>query len=330
KVGGKSPVVDIDNGIDSTTSGPAVLFQVNMASAAHAGFTPQDVANEAGAMLDGITAPAPIVVNNRPFTLRIRFPEAVRSSLESINNTVLISPTGQTATLGSLATITELPGQTEILQDNQQRYVAVTARLEGLDLGHGIAAVQQKIAELRLPASIRVEYGGLYQTQQQSFHDLFLVLLFEFRNFAAPISILASALFATSGAFLALFITGITLNLSSFMGIIMVIGIVAKNGILLLDADGKFRAAGFSAEGAILQAGRRRLRPILMTALAATVGFVPLALAIGSGSQMLQPLAVAVIGGIIIAMFLSLLITPAIYFYMTREGRGTQQQLATP
>lgn len=332
QVGGNHPVVDVNNGIDSTTSGPAVVFQVNVAQAAHAGFSPQDVANEAEAMLDGVPAPAPVVVNSRPYTLRIRFPKAIRSSLDTMNNTTLISPTGQTATLGSLVSITELPGQTEILQDNQQRYVAVTARLEGLDLGHGIAAVQKVLAGMHLPSSIRIEYGGLYKTQQQSFRDLmlvlvlavvfvFMVLLFEFRNFAAPIAILASAVFATSGAFFALFITGITLNLSSFMGVIMVIGIVAKNGILLLDADGKFRAAGFSADEAIVQAGRRRLRPILMTALAATVGFLPLALAIGAGSQMLQPLAIAVIGGLLIATVLSLMVTPAVYYYLTRGAQ---------
>lgn len=332
QVGGKHPIVDIDNGIDSTTSGPAVVFNVNAANAAHAGFTPQNVADEALAMLDGVTAPAPVVVSDRPYTLRIRYPEDVRSSLETMNNTMLISPTGQTANLGSLASITELPGQTEILQDNQQRYVAVTARLEGLDLGHGIAAVQKTMAGLHLPSSIRVEYGGLYKTQQQSFHDLvlvlvlavifvFLILLFEFRNFSAPIAILINALLATSGVFLALLITGKTFNLSSFMGLIMVIGIVAKNGILLLDADVKFRDAGFAAEESIIQAGRRRLRPILMTALAAVVGMLPLALAIGAGSQMLQPLAIAVIGGLLIAIVLSLLVTPSIYYYLTRPAR---------
>ncbi len=329
QAGGKHPVVDIDDGIDSTTSGPAVIFNVNVARAAHAGFSPQNVANEATAMLDGLPAPTPVVVNNRPYTLRIRFPEAVRSSLEAMNNTMLISPTGQTASLGSLASITEAPGQTEILQDNEQRYVAVTARLEGLDLGHGIAAVQKVISGLHLPPSIRVEYGGTYQTKKKAFNDLvlvlilavvfvFLVLLFEFKNFSAPVSILASAILSTSGVLFALFITGMTFNLSSFMGLIMVIGIVAKNGILVLDADGKFRAAGFTAEESIIQAGRRRLRPILMTAIAAALGFLPLALAIGSGSQMLQPLAIAVIGGILIAIVLSLMVTPAIYYYMTR------------
>ena len=331
KVGGDAPVVDIDNGVDSKTSGPAVSFSVDQAKAAHAGFTPQDVANNADAMLDGVEAAQPMVVSDRPYKIRIRYPDDVRSSLSAMNNTILVSPAGQTANLGSLANITELPGQTEILQDSQQRYVDVTARLEGLDMGHGISAVQAALAKLHMPSSIRVEYGGLYQTQQQSFHDLtlvlalaivfvFLVLLFEFRNFSAPIAILVSAVLSTAGVFVGLFLTGITFNLSSFMGLIMVIGIVAKNGILLLDADEKFRAAGFSREESIFQAGRRRLRPITMTAIAAVAGMLPLALAIGAGSQMLQPLAIAVIGGLLLAMILSLFVTPTIYYFMTRHS----------
>jgi multidrug efflux pump subunit AcrB len=203
----------------------------------------------------------------------------------------------------------------------------VTARLEGVDLGTGIAAVQKTIADLKLPPTVRVEYGGTYQEQQKSFRDLgtvlllavvliFLVLLFEFRTFTAPIAILSSAVLSTSGVFVALLLTKTTFNVSSFMGLIMVIGIVAKNGILLLDSNEKFLAAGYSREEAIIQAGRRRLRPIVMTALAAVAGMLPLALAIGSGSQMLQPLAIAVIGGILISMVLSLVITPAIQFFL--------------
>ncbi|MGH9688349.1 MAG: efflux RND transporter permease subunit [Candidatus Acidiferrales bacterium] len=328
-VSGNHPVVDIDNGIDSTTSGPAISYRVDMAKAANAGFAPQDVANQATAMLDGVITQQPMVVADRPYDVRIRYPESVRSSLSAMNNAVIVSPTGRTANLGSIADMTELPGQTEILQDNQQRYVAVTARLEGLDMGHAISDVQAALAKLNMPKSIRIEYGGLYQTQQKSFRDLtlvlalavvfvFLVLLFEFRNFSAPISILVAALLSTAGVFVGLFFAGITFNLSSFMGLIMVIGIVAKNGILLLDADEKFRDAGFTAEESIVQAGRRRLRPIAMTAIAAVAGMLPLALAIGAGSQMLQPLAVAVIGGLLIAMVLSLFVTPTIYYYMTR------------
>src|SRR5215469_9993562 len=146
---------------------------------------------------------------------------------------------------------------------------------------------------------------------------VFTVLLFEFRAFAAPIAILASALLSTSGVFFALLITGTTFNISSFMGVIMVIGIVAKNGILLLDADHKFRDEGAPPRDAMIQAGERRLRPILMTALATIAGMIPLSLAIGAGSQMLQPLAIAVIGGLLASMVLSLLVTPAVHYYLS-------------
>jgi multidrug efflux pump subunit AcrB len=149
---------------------------------------------------------------------------------------------------------------------------------------------------------------------------IFLVLLFEFGSYSAPIAILSSAVLSTSGVFFALLITRTEFNVASFMGLIMVIGIVAKNGILLLDANQKYLAEGIPAEEAMIHAGRRRLRPIVMTGLAAVAGMLPLALAIGAGSQMLQPLAIAVIGGILVSMVLSLIITPAIQFYLTRHS----------
>jgi len=150
---------------------------------------------------------------------------------------------------------------------------------------------------------------------------VFTVLLFEFRGFAAPTAIVVSAILCTSGVFLALLITRTSFNVSSFMGLIMVIGIVAKNGILLLDADQRFRAEGLGAREAMIQAGERRLRPILMTALATVAGMIPLSLALGAGSQMLQPLAIAVIGGLLASMVLSLIVTPAVHYYLTRERR---------
>jgi multidrug efflux pump subunit AcrB len=198
------------------------------------------------------------------------------------------------------------------------------------------------VAGLRLPSSIRVVYGGTYEEQQKSFHDLvmvlvlaillvFIVLLFEFGNFAAPLAILASAVLSTSGVFIALVITNTTFNVSSFMGMIMVIGIVAKNGILLVDADDRLRAHGLSAEDSMLKASRRRLRPIVMTALATVAGMLPLAFAIGAGSQMLQPLAIAVIGGIIISMVLSLIITPSIHYFLSskaHDAKNSEKQLS--
>jgi multidrug efflux pump subunit AcrB len=333
QIKGRNPVVDVANGIDNTTSGPALEFRIKDEIAARAGFTPEEITTDAAAIVQGEPAAAPVIADDRPYTLRVRFPETNRSSLEAIRNTLLTSSKGNTATLGSLADVTELPGQTEITRINMQRQVSVTARLEGVDLGTGVAAVQKTVAGLNLPASIRVGYGGTYKEQQKSFRDLvvvlmlavvliFLVLLFEFRQFSAPISILTSAVLSTAGVFFALLITRVTFNVSSFMGLIMVVGIVAKNGILLLDADQKYRFAGYSPEEAMIQAGRRRLRPIVMTAMALVGGMMPLALAIGAGSQMLQPLAIAVIGGVLISMVLSLIITPTMYFQLTKPHRA--------
>ena len=159
---------------------------------------------------------------------------------------------------------------------------------------------------------------------------LFVVLLFEFRTFSAPIAILASALLSTFGGFLALLVTRTTFNVASFMGMIMVIGIVAKNGILLLDAEQHFQALGFSARDAMIQSGRRRLRPIVMTALATIAGMLPLAFAIGAGSQMLQPLAIAVVGGLLSSMVLSLVFTPAINYYLQPKGAREPVEISIP
>jgi multidrug efflux pump subunit AcrB len=320
-------VVDVLDGIENTISGPATMFRVDPAVVARAGFTPQEIELDTSAILQGEPAQSPVVLNDRPYTIRVRFPDTARSSVDAIKNTLLVSASGRTGTLGTLATVEEIPGQTEVRRENLQRNVTVTARLEGLDLGAGVAEAQKAIAGLNLPPAIRIEYGGAYAEQQQSFHDLlfvlalavllvFTVLLFEFGGFAAPIAVIASALLSTTGVFLALLVTRTTFNLSSFMGLIMVIGIVAKNGILLLDADQRFRAEGLSAEASMIRAGERRLRPIMMTALATVAGMIPLALGWGAGSQMLQPLAIAVIGGIAASMVLSLVITPAVHYYL--------------
>jgi multidrug efflux pump subunit AcrB len=190
-IGKINGVVDLLNGIDNTISGPAVTFQVDPSVAARAGFTAEEIAVDASAILEGEPAPTPVVTNGRAYTLRVRFPAANRASLEAMRDTLLVSSSGHTATLGALASVVETPGQTEILRENLQRQVAVTARLEGTNLGSGMAAVQKTVSGLHLPSNIRVEYGGTYQEQQRSFHDLvivlvlavlllFIVLLFEF------------------------------------------------------------------------------------------------------------------------------------------------------
>jgi multidrug efflux pump subunit AcrB len=331
KIGG---VVDVQNGVDNTISGPATNFQIDPATAVRMGFTPTEIAEDATSILDGVTTNDPLIAMGRPYSVRVRLGDETRQSLDTIQNTVFNSATGKLATLGSLAQVTQLPPQNEIKRENLQQLVTVTARLEGSDLGTAIAKVRRTVDAMHLPPTVRVEYGGTYQEQQQSFHELlrvlmlslalvFGVLLVEFRNFSAPTAILISSVLSIAGVIFALLITGTTFNVASFMGLIMVIGIVAKNGILLLDADERYRGEGFLARDAMMHAAQRRLRPILMTASAAICGMLPLAFALGSGSQMLQPLAIAVIGGLVISMVLSLIVTPVVYYLLTRRRTET-------
>jgi multidrug efflux pump subunit AcrB len=181
-----------------------------------------------------------------------------------------------------------------------------------------------------------IEYGGLYAEQQASFKELalalvlaillvFLVLLIEFRSFAHPIAIVTGAVLALGGVLLALFVTRSTLNVVSLMGMIMVVGIVAKNGILMLDAVEENLEKTDSLTDALILSGRRRFRPVLMTSLAAILGMLPLAVAIGAGSEMLQPLAIAVIGGLIFALVLSLVVTPTVYAALAERREQTNK-----
>jgi len=332
-------VVDTQNGVDNTVTGPATNFSIDPVVAARLGFTPMEVAEDATAILDGLPTNDPIILNGHPYTIRVRLPESTRSSFDAIQNTVFNSAIGRTASLGALAQVTQLPPQNEVRTENLQRLVIVSGRLEGSDLGGTIVKVKQAVDGLHLPSSVRVEYGGTYEEQQKSFSDLarvlilalalvFGVLLAEFRNFSAPIAILTSSVLSITGVVGALLITNTNFNVASFMGLIMVIGIVAKNGILLLDADEKYREQDESgttdsprdfAREAMIHAAQRRLRPIVMTAIAAVCGMLPLAFALGAGSQMLQPLAISVIGGLLISVFLSLIVTPVIYYRLTKN-----------
>ncbi len=234
--------------------------------------------------------------------------------------------------LDQVASIAYDAGQTEINRDGLRQSVAVTARLENRDLGSAIAEIRTRLGrDVRFPAGMTVEYGGLYQEQQSSFRELlaalalaialvFLVLVIEFRSFAHPAAIVTGAVLAMSGSLLALLVTRTTLNVVSMMGLIMIVGIVAKNGILMLDAVDEHLRDGEDLESALRSSGRRRFRPVLMTSLAAMLGMLPLALALGSGAELLQPLAICVIGGLLVALMLSLVVTPVIYAMLRRSA----------
>jgi multidrug efflux pump subunit AcrB len=322
-------VVDIAN--RTIVIGPSHNFRVDPEKARLAGFGVRDVADIQAAMLDGELA-SDLIRGERLVGIRVRYPLEYRSSTEKLKSLLLTSPTGQTVPMSSIASVEVEEGTTEIRRENLMNMSAVTARLEKRDLGSAIQEIQQRLpTEISLPPGTHIEYGGLYEMQRESFLGLtqvlllsilliFVILIFEFRSFSHPIAILSATILCGSGALVALWITGTTLNIASFMGAIMVIGIVHKNGILMLDAEQYFSEKGYELREAIFHAGRRRLRPILMTALATIFGMAPLAVGVGSGAQLLQPLAIAVIGGVTVSMVLSLLITPVLFFQLRQRG----------
>jgi CzcA family heavy metal efflux pump len=320
-------VVDVTN--QTVVIGPALNFRVDTEKASRAGFSVRDIADIESSILDGTLA-SNMIQGERLVGIRVRYPTEFRSSSENLKSLLLTSPTGVTVPLSSIAHLEQEEATTEIRRDDLRNIATVTASLEGRDLGSGIAEIRDRIyKEVPMPQGTDIDFGGLYQIQQESFAALtqvlllsvlliFIILVFEFRSFSHPAAILIATILCGSGALLALFITKTTLNISSFMGAIMVVGIVHKNGILMLDSEKHFSSQGYELREAIFEAGRRRLRPILMTALATVFGMLPLALGVGSGAQMLQPLAIAVIGGVTVSMLLSLLVTPVIYYQLRK------------
>jgi len=327
----KLGIVDVNNGVELTVSGPAITFRVDPQRAAQLGVTATDIAGTVATALTG-DASSSILQQGRLITVRVVLPPSVKTSLDTLKALQIRSAAKNTLfRLDQVADVEYDKGQPEIARDGLRSTVAVTARLEDIDLGTAINAIKAKLAtQVKLPPGMTVEYGGLYREQQSSFRELllslalavalvFVTLLIEFRSFSHPVAILTGAVLALSGVLAALFITRSTLNVVSLMGMIMVIGIVAKNGILMLDAVDDHLAAGDTLREALLRSGRRRFRPVLMTSLAAMLGMLPLALALGSGAELLQPLAIAVIGGLAIALLLSLIVTPTVYAILQRN-----------
>jgi CzcA family heavy metal efflux pump len=331
-IGKVSGVVDVFNGI--VVSGPAVTFQIDPQRAALYGVTAADV-DEAMTTALGGDVVSNVIEHGRATGVRVLL-GGPRPQLDELRALPIRAPSLNTyVRIDQIATINYDPGQTEIGREGLRQSVSVTARLEGRDLGSAIKDIQARLGrELHLPAGTTIEYGGLFQEQQASFRELlialglaialvFLVLVIEFRSFAHPAAIVSGAVLALSGSLAALLITRTTLNVVSMMGLIMIVGIVSKNGILMLDTVEDHLNSGEDLTTALRQSGRRRFRPVLMTSLAAMLGMLPLALSIGSGSELLQPLAICVIGGLLFALMLSLVVTPAIYAMIRREPAST-------
>jgi len=216
-------------------------------------------------------------------------------------------------------------------RENQRLMVTLTARLENRDLGSAIVDVRKMMAGIALPAGTTYEIGGQYESQQSSFHDLlyvlalalaavFSVLVIQFRAFAPALIILSAAPLSLVGVFAMLLVTGTALNVSSFMGIILMVGLVVKNGIILFEYVQKLCEEGMPLDEALVAAGKIRIRPILMTTLATLFGLLPLSLGLGSGAELQKPLALAVIGGLLLSTFITLLVMPVLYSLLQRKA----------
>ncbi|WGS85051.1 efflux RND transporter permease subunit [Methylomonas sp. UP202] len=326
-------VVDSFDGLETT--GPSLSVRVRYSDALRFGLTVNDVAVAASTAMLGQKA-SYVLEGDRVVNIRVRMNTEATAQIADLNELPLKAADGRTVKLSQVADVVTEPGQLELQREDLRQLVAVSARLENRDLGSAITEIKAKLQQdPTLPPGV-VELGGLYQQQQESFQNLlivllasiflvFTVLLIEFRSFHEPIAILFGSVLALCGTVLAWFITGTSVNIVSILGAIIGIGVVAKNGILMLDSVHQFKAKGYNLEDALIESGRRRLRPVLMTSMAAALGLLPLAYGIGAGSDMLKPLAIAVIGALVLSVLLSLVATPTVYFVMQRAAGGKQR-----
>jgi CzcA family heavy metal efflux pump len=314
-------VVDTFDGLMYT--GSSVSFRLRTVDAGRFGLSAYDVAEAVNTAMLGRTASS-VLEADRVIDIRVMVDASQTGTISALCNLPIHTPDGSVIKLSQVADVVEEQGQLELRREDMRQDVAVTARLEQRDLGSAMAEIRER---LKKDASIppgTIEFGGLFEQQQKSFHNLlvvlamavilvFTVLLVEFRNFSGPVSIVFGAVLALFGTVAALLLTGTSLNVVSFLGAIIGVGIVAKNGILMLDMVDHLLTQGLTVDEALVRSGRRRLRPVLMTSSTTLLGMLPLAHGIGSGADMLKPLAIGVMGALCISVLLSLVATPTLY-----------------
>jgi len=331
-------VVDTFDGF--TISGPTVDFRVRRAAAMRYGLTTQDVADALKNALLG-TVSSFVVRGDQVVYIRTLADPASVDRISKLKDLPIRTSTGALVRIGQVATIESRPNEVERNRDNLRQDDIVYARLQGVDLGTAMRKIKTTLDHDRWLPPGSVEYGGQYQLQQRSFHNLlvvllgavllvFTVLVVEFRSLYEPIAIVVGAVLTLFGSMFGLWMAGITLNIVSYLGAIIGVGIVAKNGILVLDYARQLRAQDLELTEALVLAGHRRLRPVLMTSLAAALGMLPLAYGAGAGAQMLQPLGIAVIGALVLSVPLSLIATPVIYWVLTHWHQRLLVRSAIP
>ena len=303
---------------------PEILMRVNGAEASRLGLTPQQVGEDVSGSLLGVNA-GEVRTGDRAIAVRVRAPDSVRfDPLKLGTLPVSAGPAHRPAPLSALATMRAVETRAELDRENQQQMIAMTADISGRSLGQVMRDVQKVLAAQPPPAGIRMEYGGQYASQQDAFKALLIVLalagvsviavmVLQFESFVEPLVIALAAPVSFVGALVMLLVTGVPLNVSSFMGLILLVGLIVKNGIILLDFTRRRGLLdGVPLEQAISDAARIRLRPILMTTLCTLFGLLPLALGVGAGSEMQRPLAIAVIGGLALSTPITLFVVPTL------------------
>lgn len=313
---------DLYDGVSEPTA--ELSMEVDRVEAARAGFTQRDVGTAVSGALLGVSA-GEIRLEDRAIEVRVRAPDVVRNAASGLSTLPVRSPqTGASVPLGALASFTPIETRAELHRENQQQTITVGADIVGRDLGSVMTDVNAALAATPPPGGIRVEVAGQFASQQQAFRSLLLVLalaavsviavmVVQFQSFIEPLVVVLAAPLSFAGAMLLLLITATPLNVSSFMGLILLVGLIVKNGIILLDfTRHRMRDGGLALEPAIREAARVRLRPILMTTLCTLFGLLPLALGLGAGSELQRPLALAVIGGLALSTPVTLFVVPTI------------------
>ena len=324
-----SPKVAKVDGLEDFFGGLAepsaeMSMKVNTAEASRLGLTAQQVGAAVSGALLGVNA-GDIRLDDRSIGVRVRAPDSVRFNAGRLAQLPVISTQTRTAaSLGSLATFTPSDVRSQHLRENQQQMLALTAGVHGRPLSAVMDDVKAILAQQPAPPGIRVELGGRYASQQAAFRALLIVLVLaalsvmavmvvQFRSFVEPLVVLLAAPLSFVGALALLLLTGTALNVSSFMGLILLVGLIVKNGIILLDfTRQRMQNGGVDLETGIREAARVRLRPILMTTLCTLFGLLPLALGLGAGSELQRPLALAVIGGLALSTPITLFVVPVL------------------
>jgi CzcA family heavy metal efflux pump len=313
---------DLYDGVSEPSA--ELLMRVKEAEAGRIGLTPMDVGSAVSAALLGVPA-GEVRTEDRPIAVRVRAPDSVRFDPLRLRSLPLVGGSPRRATpLGSLATFEPTESRLSLERENQQQMIVMTADVSGQSLGGVMTGVRRVLAAHPAPPGVRVALGGQYAGQQQAFRALLLVLalaaasvcaimVVQFESFVEPLVVLLVAPVSFVGALTLLFVTGTALNVSSFMGLILLVGLIVKNGIILLDFTRlRMRVDGAPLATAIREAGRVRLRPILMTTLCTLFGLMPLALGVGAGSELQRPLALAVIGGLALSTPITLFAVPTL------------------